>query len=732
MLRRLAPESLSIASARHPVRVVVVWAVALVAAFVVSSALLDDALTSEGRLTSDPESLRAADLLHERLGAEGVNEVVILHSDRFRVGDARFDARIDAALAAAPRAGALGAVGPADDATLASRDGQTALVQVAFPDEGDVGDHRDGLDTILAAAEGDGIDVRSFGMISIDEEVGKIADEDLLRGETVGVLVALVVLVIVFGALVASLLPVAIAIVAIAVALGIAALVGLAFDLSFFIANMVTMMGLAVGIDYSLFVVSRYREERARGLGEIDAIGVAGRTASRAVVFSGLTVVVALCGMFIVPHTIFRSLAFGASLVVLLAVLTSLTLLPALLALLGDRIEHGRIGRRAVESHPFWSRVARVVMRRPVLWFTAGSGVLALLAFPALDLRTGYAGIDALPESTEASRAFRVLTLQFGGARAEPIEIVVDGDVADPSVGAAMDGLVAALEADDAFGPVSIRREPDARLAVVSVVTRGNPNGGEALRSVERIRDEYVPAAFAGADARVLVGGTPARTRDEVAAVNDYTPIAILVVLGLSFVLLMIVFRSLVVPVKAILLNLLSVAAAYGVVVLVCQKGVGAELLGFRDVEVVESWLPLFLFSVLFGLSMDYHVFLLSRIRERYAETGDNADSVAFGVRSTGRLITGAALIMVAVFSGFALGRLGDLQQTGLGLAVAVLLDATVVRAVLVPASMRLLGHRNWYLPRWLEWLPRVGIETAPAASLPGTALGDRELAGGT
>jgi RND superfamily putative drug exporter len=429
------------------------------------------------------------------------------------------------------------------------------------------------------------------------------------------------------------------------------------------------------------------------------------------VVFSGFTVVIALLGMFIVPQSIFRSLAFGASLVVVLAVLATLTLLPAVLSLLGDRIEKGRIRRHQVEGHPFWDRVARAVMRRPVAWLAGGVAILLLLALPALGLRTGFSGIDSVPTDTESYRAFTALTTKFGGSLDAPIEVVVDGDVASDGVATAMDDLVALTDADPALGTSSIRVVPEVDLAIVLVATAQNPNAPESLRAVERIRDDYVPEAFAGVDAEVLVGGEPALSRDAVATTNRYTPIAIVFVLLLSFVLLMIVFRSIVVPIKALILNLLSVAAAYGVVVAVCQNGFLTGVLGFRDVEVIETWLPLFLFSILFGLSMDYHVFLLSRIREHYDETHDNTDSVAFGIRNTGRIITGAALIMVAVFGGFALGRMADLQQVGLGLAVAVLLDATIVRAILVPASMRLLGDKNWYLPSWLEWLPRVGIE---------------------
>ena len=733
MFRRLAPESLSMASARHPWRTIVLWIVTLVLAMMASSALLGDALTSEGKLTNNVDSLRAADLVEERLGAEPLNEIVILHSDDLEFDDGNFAASIDDTIAAASDVGAIAVFGPADDPNLVSEDGRTALVQVAFADTGDVRDHQDALDEILAAAKTDGIEVRSFGAVSIDEEIGKIADEDLAKGEMIGVIVALIVLVIVFGALVASLLPIVIAIFAIAVALGFAALIGQVFSLSLLVTTMVTMMGLAVGIDYSLFVVSRYREERHKGAEKFGAINIAGRTASRAVVFSGFTVVIALLGMFIVPHSIFRSLAVGASLVVLIAVFASLTLLPALVVVARATASR-RVAsavRTEMEGHPFWDRVARAVMHRPVVWLTAGVAVMLFLALPALGLKTGFSGIDALPKDTEASKSFTILTSQFGGALSEPIEIVIDGDVASSDGEAAIANLQELLSDDATLGPSTVRVEEYDNIAIVSVPVRSNPNAPEALRAVERIRDQYVPDAFADTSAEVLVGGTPADTRDQVNTTNRYTPIAIMFVLLLSFVLLMIVFRSIVVPIKALILNLLSVAAAYGVVVAVSQNGVGAGLLGFREVEVIESWLPLFLFSVLFGLSMDYHVFLLSRIREHYDETGDNADSVAFGISNTGRLITGAALIMVAVFGGFALGRLADLQQTGLGLAVAVLLDATIVRMVLVPASMRLLGEKNWYLPHWLQWLPRIGIE-APAATddggTPPAPDDDREL----
>ena len=366
-----------------------------------------------------------------------------------------------------------------------------------------------------------------------------------------------------------------------------------------------------------------------------------------------------------------------------------------------------------------WDRIARAVMRRPVTGLVVGTGLLLALAFPTLDLRTGFSGVDLLPDSAPSRQSFDVLAAEFSGGLSEPVEIVVDAEVASAQLEDGIPALLERLAGDVVFGDASVQAFSEQDLVVVSVPVRGNPTAPAALAGVDRVRDDYVPSAFGERGAGVLVGGEPAEIRDLTDITNSYTPVVFTIVLGLSFLLLTVVFRSLVVPVKAILMNLLSVGAAYGVVVLVCQKGVGAGILGFRQVDAIEMWLPLLLFSILFGLSMDYHVFLLSRVRERYLETGDNTGSVAHGVRTTGRLITGAALIMVAVFGGFASGNLADIQQVGLGLAVAVLLDATIVRVVLVPSSMRLLGTRNWYFPGWLEWIPRIGIEAPEPAPAP-------------
>ncbi len=481
---------------------------------------------------------------------------------------------------------------------------------------------------------------------------------------------------------------------------------------------MISMMGLAVGIDYSLFVVSRYREERAHGREKIDAIAVAGGTASRAVFFSGMTVVLALCGMLLIPTTIFRSLAAGAIAVVLVAVVASLTLLPAILGLMGDRVNSLRVPflyrRRTLDAEHergFWGWAARTVMARPVISLVAAAGVLVLAALPVFGIKTGFSGISTYPNDVQSKRAFTVLARDFSGGLTQPTQIVIDGQVGSPAVQRGMERLQAELANDPIFGPSQVQANQAGDLAMISVPVNADPASEPAYDAIRHLRADLIPQALSGTPARVLVGGQTAFAVDFFDLTARYTPIVLGFVLGLSFLLLMVVFRSVVVPLLGVLLNLLSAGAAYGLLVFVNQNGHGAGLFGFQRVETIEAWLPLFLFSVLFGLSMDYQVFLLSRIRERYDLTGDNRAAVSFGLRSTGGIITGAALIMVAVFGGFALGKLVFLQEMGFGLAIAVLIDATIVRSVLVPAAMKLLGNRNWYLPRWLEWLPKVRVD---------------------
>ncbi|MCH7998970.1 MAG: MMPL family transporter [Chloroflexi bacterium] len=413
--------------------------------------------------------------------------------------------------------------------------------------------------------------------------------------------------------------------------------------------------------------------------------------------------------------------AAGAIVVAMFAVLAALTLLPAVLSLLGDRINALRLplprsGRSAGDEGGFWGWVATTVMAHPVISAVAAVVFLLAVAAPLVTINLGLAGVSTLPEDTASRRAFETLDSDFSAGLISPAEIVVDAeDVNSQPVQQGIDRLLVALDGDAMFGEATVETNEAGDLALVSALIVGDPDADAAHDAIVRLRSEHIPAAFDGVDADVLVTGVTAQTEDMFDVIRTYMPIVFAFVLGLSFLLLLVVFRSLVVPVKALIMNLLSVGAAYGLLVLVFQHGVGNEIFGFQRTETIEAWLPLFLFAFLFGLSMDYHVFLLSRIRERFDRTGDNAASVAFGVRSTAGIITGAALIMVAVFSGFAMGDTVSLQQLGFGMAVAILLDATIIRSVLVPASMQLLGDWNWYLPRWLHWLPDIRVERVRA-----------------
>jgi RND superfamily putative drug exporter len=417
--------------------------------------------------------------------------------------------------------------------------------------------------------------------------------------------------------------------------------------------------------------------------------------------------------MLLVPSNVMRSLAVGAITVGVVSVVAALTLLPALLGRAGDRVNALRvpwIGGGSGEGR-FWGAVVGAVMRRPVGSLAAFTALLVALSIPTLGLTLGASGVSTLPNRLEAKQGYEALARDFPRMSASPALITVSGNVRSARVRTAIAKLRRELAATPPFGRSDVRVASSGDLAAIGVELGGDRTGQRALDAVRHLRKTLVPQAFAGTGARVFVGGDTADNVDFIDAMNAWLPIVFVFVLGLSFVLLTIVFRSIVVAATSIVLNLLSVGAAYGLVILVFRHGIGSGLLGFQRVSAIEAWVPLFLFSVLFGLSMDYQVFLLSRIKERYDATGSTTDAVTYGVSSTARLITGAALIIVAVFSGFAMGDLVMFQQMGFGIAVALLIDATIIRSVLLPAAMRLLGKGNWYLPRWLEWLPRIQVE---------------------
>lgn len=723
----LPAEAMARRCARHPWRTVGIWLIVVLLSLVSSAILLSDGLTSEVGFRNNPESKRADTLLEERLtGEKKAQEIVIVRSASRTVDAPAFRELVN------DLHGRITALGPevievalnyyqTGSEGMVSADRRTTIIPLTMAGTtDDAMDHIEQVKNIVKSFDSQGdFQVIITGDASVGDDWMTAAEKDLQIAELSGIPIALVILVFVFGALVAAFVPLIIATIAIVIAVGAVALIGQVSELAIFVTNMIVTMGLALGIDYSLFIISRYREERRHGREKTDAVAIASATAGRAVFFSGLTVVLALFGMLIVPSTIFASLAVGAILVVLAAILATLTLLPALLCLLGDRVNNLRIPffQRGRGSQPqgnergFWDTLARTVMRRPVLSLVLAVGLLVAAIVPISAFHLGASGVSSLPDNMDSKKGFRILEEDFSFGLLTPARIVIDGDIDSPSVQEGIARLTSTLQADPSFyGQPTLQVNPAGDLAELSAPVLGDPTDEEAIDAVKRLRRSYIPEAFRGVEATVLVTGATGGNIDYINMTSDYLPIVFVFVLGLSFVLLTIVFRSIVVPVKAILMNLLSVGAAYGLVVLVFQRGIGADLLGFQEIDKFEAWVPIFLFSVLFGLSMDYHVFLLTRVRERFDETGDNTESVACGLRLTGSIITGAALIMVAVFSGFAAGDLVMFQQMGFGMAVAVLLDATIVRSVVVPAAMRLLGARNWYLPKALRWLPEVRL----------------------
>jgi putative drug exporter of the RND superfamily len=719
MFSSLSPRALARSSAEHPKRVIWIWVAILFASFAIIGTLLSDVLSPAQSFVTTPESQKAANQIEQITGTPDavVEQAVVATS----IGTFSEPARRQQLDALTARFAALGpevvvtALSPTSNPAYVSKDGRTAVIPIVMA--GSINDARDNIEKVLDTAKArdgkNGLDIKVTGLTSIETASNLVAENDLKVGETIGIIIGLVILAFVFGALVSALLPLMLAIAAIIVALALTALVGQFGDLSFFVSNMITMMGLAVGIDYALFIVSRYREERAIGVAKLDAIERAGDTSSRAVFFSGITVVVALISLLIVPMSVFISLGLGAILAVLAAVAAALTLLPALLSLLGDRIEKGRlIPRRKTEDTRtgFWAKVVTWVMKRPVASLVVAAGLLIAASLPYWGITTGASGVQTLPPDIEARQAFEVLQKEFNAGALAPARIPIQGDTTSSANTAEIDRITAAVAGDDTFGTPFLEPGAGPNGGVLNVPITVDYTSPVATDAVERLR----------AATELPVGGATSLNIDYFDISSRYLPIVVVVVLALSFLVLLLAFRSIVVPIVAIILNLLSVGAAFGLVTLVFQKGYATGFFGFQQVDTIEAWIPIFLFAVLFGLSMDYHVFLLSRIRERFIDTKDNVASITHGISSSGRLITGAALIMVAVFGGFAAGDLVMFQQMGFGLGVAVLIDATLVRGVLLPAIMRLLGNANWYLPKALHWIPDVAIEgpgTAPVAA---------------
>jgi uncharacterized membrane protein YdfJ with MMPL/SSD domain len=571
--------------------------------------------------------------------------------------------------------------------------------------------------------------IGEFGNASAEDAVVTAYGDDLGKAGTLSLPITLIILVIAFGSLIAAGIPLLLALTAVFGTFGLVALTSHVVPMANEAPALVLLIGLAVGVDYSMFYLKRAREERAAGRSVHAAVEAAAATSGRSVLVSGLTVMTAMAGMFLTGDKIFASLAIATITVVAMAVLGSLTVLPALLCRLGDKVDRLRvplIGRkRGSAQGRFWARIVDRVMRRPVLWAALSAGLLIALAIPAAQLRLQTGGPDSFPQSLPAMQTYNHMQEAFPGT-ALPANVVVQAsDVNSSEVQAAIQAFrERAVATGQAHEPITVDVNEDGTVANITVPIDGKGTDSVSEASLVALRDVVPETVGALPDTEAGVTGLTAGWIDSKNEIKSQLPGVFAFVLLFAFVLMLFAFRSLVIAAKAIFLNLLSVAAAYGVLVLVFQHGVGKGLVGFASTAGIDPVIPLLLFVILFGLSMDYHVFILSRIREAVIRGMGTDEAVAYGIRSTAGVVTSAAIVMVFVFAVFATLSMMFFKQFGVGLAVAVLLDATIVRAVLLPASMKLLGDWNWYLPSWLEWLPHFDPEEGePAPESPPTPV---------
>ena len=702
--------------------VILTWVLVLVAAFTVMSRYETKLYEGDG---GEGDSAYAADLIAERFENDDSAPVeqLVFSNPSLNASDSEYVATVQGLvdeLRALPEVASVDSYYDTGIAGMLSSDEHVVLAGVELIKEGDSNDNiQPILDAVHAADDkASSFEISIAGDTSLNKEITEIMKEDFGQIMLITMVLGLLILLIVFRAVVAALIPLVLAVSSIFIATAIAALLSQSYALSESYSEMILLMGMAVGIDYSLFIVSRFRSERKLGKAKLQAIATASDTTGRAVFYAGITVVLSLGGLTLTNNPIFISLAAASIIVVLVAIVGSMTLIPALLGALGDNINRLRlpiIGRESAEDNGgIWGAITDRVLARPaVLATTATIGLLAL-ALPVVYLNLGFnGGADALPKDASGRRAVELLEEHFTSGLLGPAVIVVDSpDVNSDEVQAYVSKLIETVGRDESFfEPFTTRTNKAGDLLIVTVPLIGDIDDEVSEGAVTHLREDVIPAVFAGSDVEVYVTGQTAGSMDFKNRMYQSAPIVFGFVLGLAFLLLLVMFRSIVIPFKAIVLNLLSVGAAYGVLVMVFQFGWGIGILGSEATGVIEAWLPLFLFGILFGLSMDYHMLLLNRIKEAHDQGKSNDEAVSTGIRVTAGQITGAALIMVGVFGAFAMGRMIGLQQFGVGLGVAVLIDATVIRSVLLPASMKLLGDRNWYLPAWLEWLPRISTE---------------------
>ena len=601
-----------------------------------------------------------------------------------------------------------------------SADGHTAMVEWDMKGTNKVATKR--IDALTKATDGvakrhPGFYVGEAGSISSGKALDDAFNKQLAQAGERSIPLTLIILLLVFGAVVAAGVPLLLALTAVFGTIGLVALPSHIVPMDQNVSAVLLLVGLAVGVDYSLFYIKREREERAAGKSRRAALEAAAATSGRSVLISGVTVMIAMAGMLISGDQTYRSLGIGTMMVVAVAMLGSLTVLPALLSKLGDRVEKGRIPflqrlRRESGENRFWSTVLTPALKRPLVSALAATAVLLAMAVPVLHIHTSQTGLDALPKSIATVSTIQKIQHAFPGS-ATPALVAIKADADAPATKAAVAELERqALASGQMSGPIDVDVNASHTVTRVAIPLNGNGTDGVSMAALRTLRNTIVPRTVGTIEgATYAVTGATAGSADANSLLKHAAPLVFAFVLTFAVLLLLVSFRSVVIALKAIVLNLLSVGAAYGVVVAVFQYGWGERILNFNSNGGIAFWLPIFMFVILFGLSMDYHVFILSRVREAYDRGLKSEEAVAHGIKTTAGVVTSAAVVMVGVFSIFATLPILDMKEMGIGLAAAVLIDATIVRAVLLPATMKLLGDWNWYLPRWLEWVPRLQVE---------------------
>jgi uncharacterized membrane protein YdfJ with MMPL/SSD domain len=666
--------------------------------------------------TSGPgESGRADTILYEDF-EQPAGESVLIQSTSLKATDPDFRATVDAVIAAVSPLDAVATVqSPFDQGNEGQISDDQHSVLVPLEIQGPSDDAADKIDPVVAAVAEVQTAHPDFFVGSFGESTNKALQasfgDDLKKAGSISLPLTLIILLVAFGALVAAGIPLLLGLTAVLGTFGLVALVSHVLPMADTVSAIILLIGLAVGVDYSMFYLKREREERAAGRSEEAALEAAAATSGRSVLISGLTVLVAMSGMFLTTDATFASFGVATMTVVGVAMLGSLTVLPALLSKLGDNVDRGRVPfvhrlRRDDGEGRIWGAIIDRVLRRPVVSALLAGGFLIALAVPALQLHTAQPSIETFPQNLLTT--YNRLKAAFPGTDIAAIVVVKSADVETPAVAEAIDEMKqGALDTGVMNQPIDVDINPDKTVAAISIPVEGDGTDSTSNEALASLRDDIIPATVGTLpDTEVAVTGTTAQGKDFNDQMKTVAPLVFGFVLLFAFGLMLVSFRSVVIAVKAVMLNLLSVAAAYGILVLVFQKGWGKGLLGFEFTGGIDPFLPILLFVILFGLSMDYHVFILSRVREAYDGGMSTDAAIAHGIKSTAGVVTSAAIVMVFVFAVFGSLQFMIFKQFGVGLASAILIDATIIRAILLPATMSMLGDWNWYLPKWLEWLP--------------------------